>query len=501
MKRLYILLLPVFLFNTSCHKFLEQTSQDLIRPETVEHYKELLQGEGYFKDFYKNGWFVDMMTDDIDAFDLGYPTTNVNAKLEFVKYAYLWGADLEDPTGTFTDKLFQTLYKNILPANACLEAVDGVKGTDAERKVLKGQAYFTRAYGYFVLANLYAQAYNQAKDNDLCVPLILDTKPTLKGYNRATIKEVWDLIADDIEKAVLFLKDDITTRSVYEINYKAALLLATRVFLFKEDFRKVISYGEQFMQTNPSLKDITTITSSPTRSGAGVGTKAFLYYGTNDEIIFTFSRLSTATGEGSYLYYSNESTGISQTCFVASNGTSSSLMDCYTTKDKRKTYWFAQPSGTYGSIFSQPYYSPMKVNFYDLCRTSQSMRTAEVFLNLAEAYARQPTTDANRSIELLNQLRNNRIEDNASLTVDDFSGNGSLVKFIWEERRRELCFEEFHRWWDLRRTGQPVIEHTLLGETYELKEKDPAYILNFPKEEREFNPGLVPNNRPTRKAK
>jgi len=129
------------------------------------------------------------------------------------------------------------------------------------------------------------------------------------------------------------------------------------------------------------------------------------------------------------------------------------------------------------------------------------MRTAEVFLNLAEAYARQPTTDANRSIELLNQLRNNRIEDNASLTVDDFSGNGSLVKFIWEERRRELCFEEFHRWWDLRRTGQPVIEHTLLGETYELKEKDPAYILNFPKEEREFNPGLVPNNRPTRKAK
>ena len=32
---------------TGCEGFLETTSQDLIVPVTVEHYKELLQGEGY----------------------------------------------------------------------------------------------------------------------------------------------------------------------------------------------------------------------------------------------------------------------------------------------------------------------------------------------------------------------------------------------------------------------------------------------------------------------
>ena len=31
---------------TGCEGFLETTSQDLIVPVTVEHYKELLQGEG-----------------------------------------------------------------------------------------------------------------------------------------------------------------------------------------------------------------------------------------------------------------------------------------------------------------------------------------------------------------------------------------------------------------------------------------------------------------------
>lgn len=489
------------ILGSSCSKFLEQSSQDLIRPVTVEHYKELLQGEAYFKDFYKNGWFVDVMTDDIQAMDLGYPTTNVNYNYEFAKYAYLWGEDLEAPTGIFTDKLFQTLYKNILPANACLQIVDELEGTEAERNVLKGQAYFTRAYGYFVLANLYAQSYNEANENDLCVPLILNTTPTLKGYNRATIKEVWDLITSDIVEAVSLLQNDKGNRSVYEVNYRAALLLAIRVFLFKEDYEKVISYGEKFMLTNSSLKDITGITVSPSRNGAGSVAKAFLFSGTNEEVLFTFGRMTNATGEGSYLYYSSEMVGLAEVCFAPSVGGTSPLMDSYEIGDRRKTHWFAQPDGSVGSIFSQPYYTPMKVNFYDLCRTSQSMRSAEVYLNLAEAHARKSSPEVDKSLYLLNQLRQKRIANYTFLTNSDFTDNESLVKFVWEERRRELCFEEFHRWWDLRRTGQPALEHQVLDETYELKKKDKAYILNFPRDEREFNPELIPNNRPTRNAK
>ena len=41
----------------------------------------------------------------------------------------------------------------------------------------------------------------------------------------------------------------------------------------------------------------------------------------------------------------------------------------------------------------------------------------------------------------------------------DFKNSDDLLKFIWAQRRRELCFEEAMRFWDLSRQGMPEIEH------------------------------------------
>ncbi len=500
MKIIFNNLISVFLVLgiSSCSKFLEQSSQDLIRPVTIEHYKELLQGEAYFKDLYKNGWFIDMMTDDINALDLGFPTTNTNIKEEFVKFAYQWGADLEDPTGTFTDKLFQHLYKNILIANTCLENSDEASGTESQRQLLKGQAYFTRAYAYFVLVNLYAQAYNESTATDLGVPIISNTTPSLKGYRRGTIKEVWDLISSDIQLALDAL-DGQQIVSFYEINHKAALLLATRISLFKGDFEKTISYGEKFMESHPVLKDISKTSFTLSRTASTKDGKVFLYAVENPEVLFTFGRLPSAMlAEGSYLYYSNDAVGMAERTFAVSADVPLALIDLYEKGDKRKSLWFVQPSGAIGQSLTRPYYSPMKVSYYDLCRTSQYMRNAEVYLNLAEAYARQENPDETKALQLLNEVRRHRIENYKDISVGNFTDQQSLVNFIWQERRREMCFEEFHRWWDLRRTGQPPLEHTFGSNKYKLEKKDPAYILNFPKNERDFNQELVPNYRPDR---
>lgn len=499
MKRiLYFLLLTGMMAGaSSCKKFLHESSQDLIRPTTVDNYKELLQGEAYFKDLYRYGWFVDVMTDDIMLIDMQYPTTVVNTKVEYSKYAYQWAQDLEAPTGTFTDKLFQTLYKNVLTANTCLEAIDKMQGTEAAKKVLKGQAQFTRAYGYFALANLYAQAYNEANDNDLCVPLTTETSPSLKKYNRATMKEVWDQITGDIEGAVENLSTDNGARPVYEINYKAALLLASRIFLYKEDYDKAITYGEKFLLLQPNLFNISAITASPNPSGT-IANKSFLLVNYNPEIVFTFSKFGSASAEGGYVYYTRETVGLSPYAYGASSNVTNALINSYGANDRRKTYWFGQPTGSPGVILSYPAYTPMKINYYEGCRTSQYMRSGEVYLNLAEAYARKATPDNSKVINLLNQLRSQRIGSYTNLTAGSFANQAALIDFVWAERRRELCFEEFHRWWDLRRTGQPAMQHAWLADVYKMLPKDPGYILNFPRYELEFNPELVPNNRPVR---
>ena len=62
----YILVIILMTMAISCDDFLETTSQDLIVPKTVEHYKELLQGEGYFKEFLAKSVFALYMTDDVE---------------------------------------------------------------------------------------------------------------------------------------------------------------------------------------------------------------------------------------------------------------------------------------------------------------------------------------------------------------------------------------------------------------------------------------------------
>jgi hypothetical protein len=496
MKKIYILIcfLP-FIF--SCSKFLEQSSQDLIRPTNVSHYKELLQGESYFKYFYTNGWFVDVMTDDIMTIDPQYETSVSNEKAAYCRYAFQWDKDIENPEGTFKDNLFQHLYKNILTANTCLESLEAMTGTDEDKNILRGQASFVRAYAYFILANLYSKPYNEASAEDLCVPLITNTTPSLKSYPRATIEEVWGLISQDIETSVECLSKDTDQRSYYEINYRCALILASRVFLYMEDYSKSILYGEEYIRLYPALKDITSITISPKRSGANTPV-SFSIPAENPEIAFTFNPISSMSGSGTYLYYTSSAVAMTDICIGASAGIERALIDTYGTNDRRKTYWFVQPSGSPGTILAYPSYCPAKVSYYDGARFSQNMRTAEVYLNLAEAYSRAETPNTSKALDCLNALRSKRIYQYTNLTGADFSNNTALTQFVWEERRRELCFEEFHRWWDLRRTGQPSLTHTWLSDTYVLEEKDGAYVLNFPKDELEFNKLLVENERPDR---
>ena len=95
----------------------------------------------------------------------------------------------------------------------------------------------------------------------------------------------------------------------------------------------------------------------------------------------------------------------------------------------------------------------------------------------------------------MNELRKSRFASDkyVALTGADFASNADLLQFVRDERRRELCFEETHRWNDLRRYGCPRIEHkfyassTSAPETYVLEAGDKNYTLALPKSETEYN--------------
>lgn len=128
-------------------------------------------------------------------------------------------------------------------------------------------------------------------------------------------------------------------------------------------------------------------------------------------------------------------------------------------------------------------------------------RNVEVYLNVAEAYARRDNGISADAIKLLNTIRQNRFDTGyVPLTSSDFSSKEQLVEFVWEERRRELSFEETMRWWDIRRQGCKQIIHRYYTnidayDTYILPAKSPNFVLQIPISEYGINDVITTNDR------
>lgn len=496
MNKLYILssLMICLLFLGACDEFLEQESQNLISPKKVEHYKELLVGEGNFNKMADYGRFIEYMTDNVEFFKTdNIFASKISSNAIFAKDCYQWQSEIEESFGS--DYLYRHLYRNILAANTCLSALGDMVGTEEDKRIMEAQALFVRAYAHFVLSNLYAQAYNEADESDLCIQLKLDPTPILELYNRNTIKEVWTQIKNDIELSVEKFSKTMKEQSVYEVNSYASLLLAARVNLFMENYDATISYCEKFLEAKYTLYDISEGLS---------GDNSFLDPFINPEVVYNFG--------SSYEYsFLDDLVNLSSYSLRSSESVENALMQEYQEGDGRKYGFFEPPVEHIFAVLAKPRWFPAKYDKYDKSGVRQSFRTAEVYLMMAEAYSRKDEPDNAKAISYLNDLRINRLRDIQKdeddndikvfvpLKVEDFSTQEELVQFVWDERRRELCFEEFHRWWDLRRIGQPAIKHMWEGNAvYELQKGDMAYILNFPKEERDFNAALEGNARPNR---
>ncbi len=98
-------------------------------------------------------------------------------------------------------------YQYIKLANDVIVALGG-KEDDADLNAITGQAYAFRAFAYLFLAQTFQFTYVGNEDKP-CVPIVTDkTDPAIIANNpRATVKEVYELIMADLNKAVEFLPE------------------------------------------------------------------------------------------------------------------------------------------------------------------------------------------------------------------------------------------------------------------------------------------------------
>ncbi len=171
---------------------------------------------------------------------------------------YAWQpatASTEEDSPSF---LWGKYYGAIASANHALAAIEALKaeGSTAEMSGQKGEALLCRAYGHFVLVNIFAQAYKDdvASLNDIGIPYATEPETVVQGdYKRESVSAVYAKIQKDIEEGILLIKDQNYTVPKYHFNSKAAAAFATRFFLYKRDYAKVVTYADQVLGSDPSL--------------------------------------------------------------------------------------------------------------------------------------------------------------------------------------------------------------------------------------------------------
>jgi hypothetical protein len=494
------LLLIVIAFSSvsiSCKKYLSEMPDNRTTINSVDKVNKLLAGA---YDGPAHFAFTEPMTDNVA--DGG--NTSSDAFEQVNQFAYKWQVNDIDDEGSAPLGYWLACYKSIAAANQALLSLEKLPVTrDAE--AAKAEALLIRAYYHFMLVNLWGKQYNpNTSGTDLGVPYVLTIEDEpFKKYKRNTVKEVYDFIEKDINDALPFIQNNKTFPK-YKFSPDAAKALASRFYLNKGDWDKVIKYSTEILP-NPDLQ---------VRDWVG----KYTTLGVNNGITVHTSTAEPANiliGNGNssqYWYYSifnrfSNTQALWNT--IANTGTNPfRLSYAYVTaqyaiggnvaiRKFNNNFVYTNPEAQIGYD-----YMAYLMLTYD-----------EVLLNRAEAYAmkgdnvnalKDMTTFCAKKLRSFNATTNPLTEakilstyPNAETSMFPFytfanPTQASIVKFVAEMKRREFIFEGM-RWFDIRRFDLEI-KHPIVGSTeLVLTKGDNRKQLQIPKTALDF--GLEANPR------
>jgi len=174
---------------------------------------------------------------------------------------YNWfstSSTFEDRNETYANPYMRwaLFYKQIKLANDIIQSIPA----ETENPTLKaylGQAYAIRAFDYLSLAPNYQFKY-KGNENEPCVPIVThDMTGDPSNNPRATVKQVYDLIISDLDKAIALL-EGYTRTSKGEIDQRVAYGLRARANLYMENWQAAADDATAAMQgfTPYSINDV-----------------------------------------------------------------------------------------------------------------------------------------------------------------------------------------------------------------------------------------------------
>lgn len=520
-KRIYYIIMTniLALGLCSCGDFLEPQIKNEFTPKTAESLNEMLLGSAYPSTQQNTmNTLLEIITDDVTCRPYEEPAKLMpqspyqsNSTIANSSPIYTWQPRYDEKitNGGFSMDMYTATYGYIMGANAALDYIEDMSGTENEKRDVRAQAYALRGYLYFHLVNIYGAPYSFNKDG-LGVPLKLSSNLDKDPLLRNTVKEVYDQIVSDLTKSEEEYKamgDAHVWKKNYRLSLPAVQLLLSRVYLYMENWAKAAEYANIVMTQYPqfALLDLNTLP---------VPSKSTDYYDfmtySSPETIWLFGCVDDQTKFSA----AKLDLGLGQ-----DNSTDSSLNPTFYISSPELTKSFGQGDLRLDQYIVSEIYKPEeglkraygKVNILSYSKGStpntsntyfgRALRLSEAYLNYAEAAAMMAKNgDAkgiSQAVDALNTLRRNRIDPDNYKAVT-FTGADELVSFVRDERRREFCFEG-QRWFDLRRYGMPSFTHTWIdnnnkaGKVCTLQTEDPWYAIPLLISLLNANPNLVQN--------
>lgn len=506
---LYTLFGAALLSLSSCSDFLEPKSQSEYVPKDANALQEMLIGDAYPNTLGGGDLlgYLNIFDDDLQfckVTDDGYGfNENSQSQAEITKAMFTWQPDmfvLSKNNGISVPNSWKGYYELILGANAAIDYLGDVSGSEEEKNYVKAQALTLRGFYYFTLVNLYGAPYNYNKDA-LGVPLKLSSELNPDAeilIPRNTVGEVYDQVLGDLneaEKLFLALPKDKQYQPDYLVSLPMLELLKSRVFLYMDNWQDAKTYAEKVINDwSFSLIDLNNL-KAPSRAEP--------YYTftsiENPEVIWLYGKIndfmnlcSSYVSKDETDFWTGAKITYNRDLFVASDD----LLNSFENGDLRKDNYIVKEWNSNNEAFiddSYTVYGKFKVSATGAPAGSDYMalcfRLSEAYLNLAEAAAKM--NDSSTALDAMNTLLEKRYTPETFVTLSGLSGD-DLVNFVRSERRKELCFEG-QRWFDLRRYGMPQITHTWMGKTYTLQKNDASYTMPIDEETLDRNKSLEQN--------
>lgn len=195
-----------------------------------------------------------------DHNDYGYPSVmlltdsrGMDMVSPFTGYNWYSAAvSLNDYQNTADENamIWKDMYNQIFTANAVAKTIS-VDTEESQAQYFLAQALGIRAYGYFILAQLYQYTYEGNGDAP-CVPLLLDTNADEAGANgakRATVGAVYEQIMTDLNHAVDLLSKTKEERADKRyLNLGVALGLRARVELVMQNWQAAAADAQKAIE-------------------------------------------------------------------------------------------------------------------------------------------------------------------------------------------------------------------------------------------------------------